>query len=175
MRIAIHWFGDVPFIVLKELAMDLRIFNVATEIGKVLPVPPEAYNKEKDQFIADVLLALASAQDGDKVLCVASFDIYTKPLNFVFGEAEVGGRGAVISIARLGDENNRLFRERVAKEAIHELGHTLGLNHCPDTACVMHYSTELADTDFKKGIYCANCSSKIPISWRPKQMSPGSC
>ncbi len=174
MRIIIHWFGDVPFDALVELAADLRVFNATTEIGGVLPVPVTAYDKGRGQHIADVLLAVACAQDGDKVLCVASFDMYTNPLNFVFGVAEVGGRGAVISIARLGGENQS-FRDRVVKEAIHEMGHTFGLTHCPDTTCVMHFSTELADTDFKGKFYCEECSAKIPIFWRPRQRSPGSC
>ena len=45
------------------------------------------------------------------------------------------------------DEN--LFRERALTEAVHELGHTYGLGHCPVSTCVMHFSNSLHDTDLK--------------------------
>ncbi|MEA2005134.1 MAG: hypothetical protein U9O50_02570 [Acidobacteriota bacterium] len=42
-------------------------------------------------------------------------------------------------------------------EAVHELGHTYGLSHCPDAKCVMHFSNSLLDTDKKSASFCTHC------------------
>ncbi len=95
-----------------------------------------------------------------KILGITGVDLFADGLNFVFGEAYVGGYAGVISTYRLHPEyygkqpNPDLFRERVLKEAIHELGHTFGLNHCPDIYCVMHYSNSIQDTDRKGTHFC---------------------
>ncbi len=80
-------------------------------------------------------------------------DLTVPGLNFVFGLADPARGAAVISLARLYPEfygqprDPRRFKERAVKEAVHELGHLLGLGHCPDPACVMSFSNSLADTD----------------------------
>ena len=59
-----------------------------------------------------------------------------------------------------------LFHERVIKEAVHELGHTYGLSHCPDATCVMHFSNSLPDTDFKGKAFCPVCQAALNIGAR---------
>jgi archaemetzincin len=74
-------------------------------------------------------------------------------LNFAFGLAT--DRKALISLERLRPEfywmpeDDDLFECRALKEAMHELGHVLGLNHCPDRNCVMYFSNSIPDTDVK--------------------------
>jgi archaemetzincin len=97
-----------------------------------------------------------------RVLAVTEADLYEDDLNFVLGMAESRGRTAVISLCRLGlgtDEETR--RMRALKEAVHELGHTLGLVHCPDAGCAMHFSNALVDTDRKSPRLCAMCERKL--------------
>jgi archaemetzincin len=68
----------------------------------------------------------------------------------------------VVSTARLlFGANDELFRARLLKEAVHELGHTLGLDHCSDPRCVMHFSNKLADTDVKGDAYCDRCVARL--------------
>jgi hypothetical protein len=74
-----------------------------------------------------------------KLLAVTERDLFIPVLTFVFGHAQLGGRVAVISLARLRQEFYGLpriaslfFSSALLKEALHEAGHTFGLVHCPD-------------------------------------------
>jgi len=103
----------------------------------------------------------------DRALGVVDVDIFAPGLNFVFGQADIAGRRALISLRRLRQEfyclprSENLFRERALKEAVHELGHTYGLGHCPDPACVMHFSNSLHDTDLKGWSFCPDCQGRV--------------
>ncbi|MGV9200035.1 MAG: archemetzincin, partial [Promethearchaeia archaeon] len=74
--------------------------------------------------------------------------------------------GCLISLARLRPEfygsqsNKEIFRERTLKEAIHELGHTFGLEHCHNR-CIMSFSNNLQQTDDKPPKFCKDCKEKL--------------
>jgi archaemetzincin len=116
--------------------------------------------------LLDWLLKSINPDSTTKVLAICDFDAYSDELNFVFGQAHLGGRVAAIYLARLRDEfyfgkstkMNNLFERRVIKEAVHELGHTFGLRHCQISKCVMHFSNSLQDTDFKDDELCDRCN-----------------
>jgi archaemetzincin len=100
-----------------------------------------------------------------KILAICDFDAYSGELNFVLGEAHFGGRVVAVYIPRLRQElyvtnsdPNKLFEQRVVKEAVHELGHAFGLTHCERSRCVMHFSNSLRDTDFKDYRFCERCN-----------------
>ena len=133
--------------------------------------PTHLFDKARKQWISDSLLDwLLERNEPDittKVLAICDFDAYSDELNFVFGEAHLGGRVAAIYLPRLREEfyvrksdnnNNNLFEQRVIKEAVHELGHTFGLRHCQISKCVMHFSNSLQDTDFKDDKFCERCN-----------------
>ncbi|MGA3116853.1 MAG: archaemetzincin family Zn-dependent metalloprotease [Syntrophobacteraceae bacterium] len=102
-----------------------------------------------------------------KVLAVTGLDLYIPVLTFVFGEARLNGRCAVVSSYRLDNkfyglpDNRRLLQDRLLKEAIHELGHTFGLFHCHNPQCVMKSSTYVEEIDFKSSRFCGNCFEKL--------------
>lgn len=102
-----------------------------------------------------------------KILVICDIDAYSGNLNFVFGEAHLGGQVAAIYLPRLRAEfynlesDEPVFYDRIVKEAIHELGHAFGLIHCNNKRCVMHFSNSLYDTDFKNKSFCENCKNKL--------------
>ncbi len=98
-----------------------------------------------------------------KVIVITDVPLFSYVHNSsVFGEADIGGDIAVVSIAPLG-VNTRLhnFKERVIKECVHELGHTIGLGHCMDKTCVMCRSVDVYDVDNKSKNFCDECMQKL--------------
>jgi archaemetzincin len=131
-------------------------------IAKEQPIPSAAFNSRRRQYHADDFLMIARNQPADRVLVLTNCDLYADNLNFVFGLAESFGRCAVISFFRLrigADEEK--FLGRAVKEAVHELGHTFGLSHCPNSRCVMYFSNDLEDTDRKGDRWCEKCEKRL--------------
>lgn len=82
--------------------------------------------------------------------------------------ADVRQKSAVISLFRLrADADEETFHRRAVKEAVHELGHTWGLSHCPHPRCVMRFSNSLEDTDRKETEWCGSCGRKLEKAVRP--------
>jgi archaemetzincin len=107
------------------------------------------------------------ADPGARVLAVTASDLYVPVLTFVFGEAQLEGACAIVSTARLREEfyglppRDDLLRERLLKEATHEVGHTFGLRHCPDWSCVMASSHAVEVLDVKTADFCRSCRKPI--------------
>jgi archaemetzincin len=138
-------------------------------LRQVMPLPDEAYNASREQYDSSVLLSkfLSFKFDANKLLGVTEADLYVPSMNFVFGEAHPLWGVAIISLHRLRPEfygktsDNALFLERCAKEAIHEVGHILGLDHCDEPGCVMFFSNSIADTDRKGLSFCRKCYAEV--------------
>lgn len=128
----------------------------------------KAFTPYRNQYNSTLILDLLERRTGmrERLLAITPVDLYAGSLNFVFGEARFLGRVAVISLFRLrpsyyGEENGKLYLSRIKKEAVHELGHTFGLPHCPNPACVMHFSNSILDTDLKADRPCLQCLKKL--------------
>ncbi len=158
-------FGKVEERLLLGTAGNIKeVFGIEVRISSV-PFPPRlGFDPSREQYHAGTLLGYLSTLDFPdliKLLALVEFDLYEKGLNFVFGEAQLGGRNAVVSVFRLRTENERLFFERTFKEVNHELGHTFGLEHCPDPECVMSFSNSLMEVDRKGRFFCRSCREKL--------------
>jgi len=154
---------------LAELLVE--VFHRTVEIAPRLPDLAFAFDASRDQYGSRPVLAalLRERADGaEKVLGITGLDLFVPVLTFVFGEAQLSGRAAVVSSCRLANEfygmrpDPEALQERIEKEAVHELGHTFGLVHCPDGLCVMRSSTYVEELDLKDVGFCMECSTRLP-------------
>ena len=152
--------------VVKHVA---RVFRAEVSTFAAPGTPAHAYDARRDQHSSGEILKwlLPLAPEGGKVLGVTDRDLFIPILTYVFGEAQLSGTAAVISTARLGDElelfGPRVVRERLCKEAVHELGHCYGLRHCQTPGCVMGRSASVREVDEKGLGLCADCRSLAGI------------
>ncbi len=149
--------------------------RMAAEFGlpvRELALPPIdfAWDAARRQYgSAEVLEMLMRACPGDgiKLLGVTGRDLFIPVLTFVYGHAQLGGRVAAISLARLRQEfyglppNREVLLERARKEALHETGHVFGLVHCADRQCAMSLSTNVGQIDRKRDAFCAGCAARL--------------
>jgi archaemetzincin len=177
----------VPFAGVDRMVLDAiedcvrRGFGA--EIGRLggAPVPPGAFVEQRRQHDSATLLrSLVERAPGDtlKILGVAEEDLGTPVLSFVFGQAQLDGLAALISLARLRQEFHHLppdpgrLLDRACKEARHELGHTFGLVHCADARCAMSLSTTVRDVDSKDVEFCAACRELLGGALRAEGDEP---
>ena len=171
MKITLKPIGDIDNNILEELKERLnQTFGCTAETIPGANKLEPAYDAKRGQYLASKLLARlkkSGVAKGEKVLGIVDVDLYAPGLNFIFGQADIAAGVALISLCRLRQEfygspsDEPLFLARATKEAVHELGHTFGLEHCKNTRCVMLFSNSLADTDWKQSAFCSQCRPKL--------------
>lgn len=156
-----------PFIIDEIKHNFEETFNLPVITLNIINIPDSYKNSLRNQYRVSKIFSYLKEicpDDSLKIIGVISEDIYEEGYNFLFGSAELNGKYSIISIYRLYDENESLFKKRVVKEAIHELGHTFGLNHCDNKICVMNFSLSINDVDKKDKHFCKLCENKLRIA-----------
>ena len=118
-------------------------------------------------------------------LAIFDRDLFTGNLDYVFGLATPFPRISVIStirlhphfekdyfqkglkkrkigkfpllVRRLTSNEKNLYYERILKESVHSIGHTMGLMHCSNARCIMAPSSLLEHIDKKELEFCLSC------------------
>jgi archaemetzincin len=143
------------------------LFTPVSVHPDLLLIPEEAYDSRRRQYLAGLFLKVLDAQVPPTLhgLALVNSDLFVPRLNFIFGLAQPGGN-ALVALPRLRPSFYQLpsddakYFHRIVIEAVHELGHVLGLGHC-DNYCVMRFSNTLTDTDQKPPKYCDTCLQKL--------------
>ena len=150
----------------------MRTFGLRTKCAKQKINLAQALDLSRQQHnSSQILLQLIARPPADaiKILGVADVDMFVPILTYIFGEAQLDGIGAVVSLHRLNNkfyglpENNQLLSERLVKESIHELGHTFGLIHCAHPNCALNVSTYAEDIDRKSNDLCPQCRQQVKV------------
>jgi archaemetzincin len=145
-------------------------FRVPAEVLSPTLDPAFALHAERQQYHSSEILAAMQRHINNntwRLLGVTELDLYIPILTFVFGEAQLGGSGAVVSYHRLRQEfyglpaDLDLLANRLLIEAVHEVGHTLRLTHCHDYRCAMAPSHAVEWIDIKDSGFCEDCLSRV--------------
>jgi archaemetzincin len=158
--------GLLPFLQ-SRLAAALRI--PCKIVPAVLDPAPTFHGDRRQYHSSQILTRMQNYVSDDcwRVLGVAEVDLYISILTFVFGEAQMGGPCALVSTKRLRQEfyslppDIEMLRQRLLKEAIHEIGHTCDLTHCNNYACVMASSHAVEWIDLKDAALCPGCQRQM--------------
>ncbi len=186
MRIEIYLqkIGNINDTILKELKKKLEksLKNFILTI-KILPniidLSETNYVDKRSQYNGSLILEQLKRRNKknnfSSTLGILDVDIFKNNLNFLFGCARKpkfpfrdSPGTALLSITRLREtyygrrrKKARLIK-RILKEALHELGHTFGLEHCK-YKCVMQFSESLRYVEEKPPNFCEHCLKKLNL------------
>jgi archaemetzincin len=160
--------GEIEEELLASIDEGLQhVYGVPVKRLAGLPEPGYAFDAQRRQFSsAHILRQLIPCVPSDAVslLAVTGHDLFIPMLSFVLGQAQLGAPAAVVSLARLHQEfyglppDRPLLLKRAIKEAVHEVGHTVGLIHCTSNLCPMSLSNTVLHVDIKGVELCGNCA-----------------
>lgn len=160
--------GMVSEMELRVVAANIQaVLAIPAKMLASMPIPEEVYQPHRGQYDAGLILqhlALRPFPLHLRILAVTDVDLCNPMLTYVFGEAELGRKFAVVSTFRLresGDGTSAppgVYYERLAKVALHEVAHTLSLYHCESPKCLMQVCRKVRDLDERDIGFCERCS-----------------
>lgn len=134
------------------------------------PLPRSAYYAPRHRWRAEKLLDFLAARAPEgayRMLGLTSGDISTTKGHVkdwgILGLATIDGKSCVLSSFRCtrGAHGRSGLRIRLGKVSVHEIGHTLGLEHCPHRGCLMEDAEGTVMTLDREYDLCPDCRSKL--------------
>jgi len=162
--------GEVDRVAIAVMAANLQaILELPADVALAQERPDYAFIPGRGQFNAGPILKKLAEEASPAPVRVGltGVDLCLPILTFVFGEAQLGGRAAVVSYARLGRDESGfevegpVLYERLAKVTVHETAHVLGLAHCRAPGCLMRFSQTLEQLDSLNLLFCDQCRFEI--------------
>ncbi len=160
--------GAVPPVLVRQAGERLeQLLARRVVLPKTAVDGAPALDLVRRQYLATRFLDLLSQPripTGVKRIGVTNLDLFLPVFTHLYGYAQLGGNAAVVSTFRLCPDDGvtpDLLLERTVKEILHELGHTLGLVHCPASWCAMHPSRWPEEIDLKDAAYCPPCTRAL--------------
>lgn len=163
--------GGISNQFLEALRMKLEDhLDLPCRLMKSLDSPEYAFSSERGQYHSLEILKRVlelTPEDAIKIVGLCNVDLYVPILTFIFGQAQIDGLAAIVSMKRLNENfygkasKESLTFQRALKEIIHELGHTFGLAHCESKSCVMSLSIKVENVDHKDMEFCGGCQALI--------------
>ena len=162
-----------PFVLtdLKGLETSAGIFDLKPSVsGTPVPLEEGELNAARKQYDAAAILkrleGLAKVSGSTLLIGITEKDLYVQGSNYIFGLADPQRSAGVVSLARLRvNSNPRLLSERIMKEVSHEVGHLVGLKHCPEPTCIMSFANSTFDVDSKLPMLCKDCLGQIGVKF----------
>jgi len=162
--------GNIDTVAIQVAAANLQsILELPADILAPWPEPGYALVPERGQYNAGPILKALAEEIPPPLIRIGltSLDLCLPILTFVFGEAQLGGRAAVVSYHRLAEgplvesDHKDLTYERLAKITVHETAHVLGLSHCRASGCLMRFSQSLEQLDSLSALFCDQCGYEL--------------
>ena len=163
ITILIQPFEDVKPKQLAEISENIRKIYPKIKILEPIDFPKNTFYQPRNRYRADSIIKYlrTKAPNNCVTLALTNKDIsVTKGKVADFGVMGLGyrpGKACVASSFRLNTKNKN---EQFYKIAIHELGHTQGLKHCPDKTCFMRDAEGKNPTNEEKD-FCQNCKKVL--------------
>lgn len=170
-RVVIAPLGQVPRVEVEVVERALSAFyDLEVTVRAPEALPSAAYYAKRGRYRAEKLLVhLERATDATtfRTLGLVSVDISTTKGKIedwgILGLATIDGKVGVLSSFRCRRRSKGATHvaERLGKTAVHELGHTLGLVHCPNFGCLMEDGKgSVLTTDHERDL-CRSCRERL--------------
>jgi archaemetzincin len=176
-KIYLQPFQDFSDSSASYLISDFKKFCPNIVLLDPVPLPEQAWYEPRKRYRADKLINWLKNQvnNNEVIIGLTAKDISTTKNEIkdygVMGLGFVPGKSCVVSTFRLNKQN---LKQQHFKVAIHELGHTQGLNHCPVKICFMRDAEGRNPTDEENG-FCKSCKKYLERKGWSIQNSQKNC
>jgi archaemetzincin len=176
-RIAVQPLGSFDMTLVDQIARGLTDeLGVAVQRESAVELPRAAYYPRNRRYRAELLLDVLRVRmraPANRILGVTEVDISTTAHGVydwgILGLGDMPGPACVVSLfrCRRHAHNEAQVGFRMVTTCLHEVGHTLGLNHCPDRRCLMTDARGTVRTvDQTSGRLCHRCRARLGLAVR---------